>query len=236
MKTILKQVHLETTDIQTFFLEPQTPFAYKPGQHLNMLLSIDHPDERGRVRPFSLSSSPTEKLLSITTKRGPSSFKQKLFTLPVGSVVDIAGPAGKFVLLEKDKRLHVMIAGGIGITPFRSMIKYACDTQLELPMVLLYSNKVPEEIVFRKELEEIGQTVPNIKIIETITKPDESGEKWTGRVGRIDSALIKQFVPHPEDANFYTAGPGAMVEAMILLLNNMGISIDLIHSEQFAGY
>lgn len=237
MKLILQATKQEAGEARTFVWTPDTHVPYKAGQHVSVMLVHDNPDIRGKVRTFTLSSSPTEEgIYQITTKLGPSSFKQALFSLPIGSNLEARAPSGSIILDEADTRLRVMIAGGIGITPFRSMIKYAADKNLSLPITLLYSNKIPEEIVFRKELEEIGQSHPSIKILFTVTRPEEGKEQWSGRVGRVDEEMVRQFAPDPANTLFYIAGPSVMVEAMLELLQNMAVPKENILFEKFSGY
>ncbi len=232
MNFILKEIRKETEEASTFVFTPDSIFPYLAGQHLSLMLPLENPDLRGTVRTLTLSSSPTEVgFVTITTKRGPSSFKQALFSLPVGSVVEARAVRGSMVLDETTLHPHIMLAGGIGITPFRSMIKYALDKHLSVPITLLYSNKTPEEIVFRKELDTIAQAMPTIKVIYTIT---QSKDGLPGR--RIDEAMIKEYCSDIPNAIFYTAGPMGLVEAMITLFTGMGVPPEHVKFEKFSGY
>jgi ferredoxin-NADP reductase len=232
----LQQIRPETAEASSFIITPSEPISYKPGLHMSMMLAIENPDVRGKVRTFTLSSSPTRDYFSFTTKRGPSSFKQALFGLKPGATFQMRGPSGGMFLDEADSRPRVMIAGGIGITPFHSMITYAFDKKLTIPITLLYSNKIPEEIVFRKELDAIAKENPSIKIIHTITRPQESKEHWSGRAGRVDESFIKENVPDLVSPLFYLAGPDSMVTALLGLLQTMGIPKENTVFEKFSGY
>ncbi len=236
MNLTLKETRAETAEATTFFFVADTPVTYLPGQHIILRIPIEHPDERGNIRTFTLSSSPTEQFFGITTKRGPSSFKQKLFSMPLGSIIEARGPAGSFILHEKETRPQVMLTGGIGITPVRSMLKYALDTHLSFPITLLYSNKVPEEIVFRKELESMATQLPNFTFVETITRPEETKEHWQGRVGRIDELMIREHAKDATNTLFYICGPKAMVDAMVTMLKTVAVLRTNILVEQFPGY
>jgi len=210
------------------FLKPQ--IDYKPGQYL--LYSLPVEDPKGNSRPFSLASSPTEDFLMLTTKLSGSVFKNKLASLNKGDTINARGPFGRFVL--QDSKKHLMIAGGIGITPFRSMIKYAIENKIKQSITLFYSNKVPEEIAFRNELDKWQQRNENFKLIHTITRPEESKEQWSGRVGRIDSELIKEHLDI--DTIIYVCGPPGMVDAMLELLKEIGVPDERVRAERFAGY
>ncbi len=237
MKLSLQTIRRETADASTFIFTPDVVFQYLAGQHVSMMLPVENPDERGKVRTFTLSSSPTEEgIVSITTKDGPSAFKQTLFALPIRTTIEARGPTGSMVLDEADQRQKILLAGGIGIAPFRSMIKYAADKTLSMPIVLLYSNKTPEEIVFCAELDELQKQLSNLTIVHTITQPEASQEIWEGRSGRIDESLIGEHVSDINQSIFMTAGPTAMVEAMIAILASMGVPPENVKFEKFSGY
>jgi ferredoxin-NADP reductase len=230
----IKKIRQETTRVSTFIFSPDAPLACRAGQHISMRLPHENPDNRGTIRSFSLSSSPTENYLSITTDQGESSFKKKLFSLTVGDTIEARGPGGGFILREEDPGQHIMIAGGIGITPFRSMLTYASDTHLSMPIRVLYSNRMPEEIIFRDYLDELTTKTHSIKIIITITRRERSSTVWNGRTGRIDEALIRECSTGRD--RYYVCGSVPFVESMVVLLGTMGIGSDRVHYEKFTGY
>lgn len=241
MKLTLVKKQDEAKGTKSFFWETEKPINYLPGQYFYYTLpKLDYPDPRGETRHFTISSAPTEgNILRLTTRIRPkSSFKKTLDELSIGSVIEGEGPNGTFILNDNDKGPHIFLAGGIGITPFRSMIRYAADKNLGTQIHLIYSNSLPEEITFRKELEEISKTHPNIKVSMTVTKPEESKEKWTGATGRIDEALIKKLVPsdYLPSALFWLCGPPPMVDALEDLMGKLQISSNNIRSEKFTGY
>jgi ferredoxin-NADP reductase len=130
-----------------------------------------------------------------------------------------------------------MIAGGIGVTPFRSIIRYVVDTGLTTPIHLVCSNSVPEEIAFKKEFDDIVKTHKNIKVIYTITHPEESKVKWDGLTGRVDEAFLRNFLKsnlYPLTSVFWVCGPPAMTTAVEETLEKMGIGN--IREEKFTGY
>ncbi|MBI2579224.1 MAG: FAD-dependent oxidoreductase [Candidatus Aenigmarchaeota archaeon] len=210
------------------FEKPQ--IDYKPGQY--MLYELPVQDPEGPTRSFSLASSPTESFLMLTTKLTGSVFKSKLAQMKKGDTINASGPSGRFVLQDSPK--HLFIAGGIGITPFRSMIKYAVDTELQEKITLLYSNKVPEEIAFFDELDKWQNQNRFLRVVHTITKPEESEEQWNGRVGRIDAALIKEHLD--AETIVYVCGPPGMVDAMVAVLKDIGVPEKRIKAERFEGY
>lgn len=138
----------ETRDIKSIIFNKDN-LNFKPGQYLTYKLNVK--DSKGSTRQFTIASSPTENFLMLSTKISQSPFKQELNKLKVNDAIETFGPYGKFILDENKDA--VMLSGGIGITPLRSMIKYALDKKLRINITLFYSNKIPEEILYREELE-----------------------------------------------------------------------------------
>ena len=239
MKLKLVEKKEEAKGTKSFFWESEKPINYIAGQFYYFTLpSLKYPDPRGATRHFTLSSSPTEgNLLRNTTRIRPNSgYKKTLDELDIGTLIDGEGPNGEFILDENEKGPHVFLAGGIGITPFRSMIKYAVDKNLDTAIHLIYSNSVPEEITFREELLLWSKSWPKLKLDMTITKPEESQEKWSGLVGRIDENLIRKLVADISQPIFWVCGPPAMVSAMEQTLGKLNISSGKVRSEKFTGY
>lgn len=241
MKLTLVKKQDEAKGTKSFFWEPEKSLTYLPGQFLYYTLpSLKYPDPRGDTRHFTICSSPTEgKTLRLTTRIRPESgYKKTLDELPLGSEIEGEGPNGTFILNDNDLGPHVFLAGGIGITPFRCMLKYVADKKLSHQIHLIYSNSIPEEITFRKEFEQLVLTYPNIKISMTITKPEESKEKWTGLTGRIDENLIKKLVTsdYSSSALFWLCGPPPMVDAVRDILGKVGVTSNRLRAEKFTGY
>ena len=230
MKLKIIRVIKEISDIKSLMFT-KVNISFKPGQYLTY--KIDVKDPKGNLRPFSIASSPTEDFLMLSTKISQTPFKQTLNKLKISNEIEASGPYGEFVLDEtKDA---IMLSGGIGITPLRSMIKYAIDKKLKIKIILFYSNRVPEEILYRKELEEFAKN-KNFILVNTITRPEESKEKWKGLTGRIDANLIKKYVKDYKNSLFYICGPPAMVDAMVAILKEMNIPQEKMKVEHFIGY
>lgn len=211
-------------------------FDFLPGQYIRMTLDIENPDERGMPRSFTISSSPLEDYITITTRIIQSSFKKKLESLIPGTKVKFFGPMGSFLFNKEDKTPRVFLAGGIGITPFHSMITYANAKKLAIPVTLFVSFSAVDEVIFKEELEEISKNNPNIKIIYTITYLEDPKDNWKGETGRISESLIKKYIPNVSTPIYYIAGPPKMVEAMVRIVKNMGVSDEKIKTENFIGY
>jgi len=226
-------------DAWTFYFDrsAKPDFDFVPGQYIRMTLDILQPDERGNGRFFSISSSPlTAQFFTITTRILESVFKKTLSDLKPGSMTKFFGPVGRFTLNEDDTRPLVFLAGGIGITSFYSMLKYASEKNLSVPVALIVSFSTTEEIVFYDELQEIAARHKNIKIIYTVTKSEASQEPWNGEAGRISVELIKKYAPEFLNSVFYISGPPAMVDAMLVMVKDMGVPDAQVKKEKFTGY
>ncbi len=242
MKLTLTKKILEAKNTISLYFKCEKKIDWLPGQYFYYTLpTLNYPDPKGSTRQFTIASSPTEDTMILTTKlREDSGFKKTLNEIQIGQTVEGDGPSGTFILDQEKHMPQVFLAGGIGITPFRSFIKYAIDKAYKTPIFLLYSNSTPEEITYKNELDPWAKTNPNFKIIYTISKPEESKIKWTGNVGRIDSKTILEastnFGFDIKNTTFWVCGPPPMVTTMEQILWKLKISTDNIVSEKFTGY
>ncbi len=186
----------------------------------------------------------------ITTRIRDTPYKKRLSSLEEGTIVKVRGPQGKFVLHQDYSKPAVFLSGGIGVTPFRSMIKYATDTQLPIKIVMFDSNRNQENTLFKKEFDEYVNINRNLKIVCTITEEEKQGaedsisssptrQQWTGERGRIDKDMLTKYLADDEIKNsiFYTCGPPGMIKAMQdLIQNDLNIPKDRIKVEEFTGY
>lgn len=227
---------------EEFIFEPEKEVDWLPGQYFYWTIpdpEMKFKDERGNTHHFTICLSPTEgeKIAFATRMRKESNYKNSLETLKVNQVIEGHGPEGTFVLDEEEKGEHVLIAGGIGITPFRSMIKYNIDKNLKGTKIkLLYANSVPEEIAFREELETWAKENDNIEVFMTVSRPKDSKEKWSGLTGRIDEKVIRETVGDLTKPTFWLCGPPGMTTAMEKLLGSLKITSDRLRVEKFTGY
>ena len=208
---------------------------FKAGQ--SFLLYPAYSSEPTLYHPFSNASSPTEDFLLFTTRiREESRFKQMMNKLQAGDDVGIVGPGPpKFVLPEDTSKEIVFLGGGIGITPFRSMAKFATDSNSQYRIILLYSSKTLNEIVYRNLWEELEKTNSNLKVVHTISRPEES-KGWDGKTGRIDAGLIRETVTDMNNSIFYICGPPGLVRALNEMLMIIRIDVHNIRVESFSGY
>jgi ferredoxin-NADP reductase len=202
-------------------------FAFKPGQSVNLSL-IDPPAEPNSARrTFSLASAPFEDQLVIATRmREGSAFKRALKALPSGANLRLTGPLGDMMLHEDAARAAVFIAGGIGITPFRSMLLHAEHDRLPHRLFLAYSNRRREHAAFLAELQALQQRNPRFRLLALMTDVD----------GMINEEVLQRFTGDAAAPVYYLAGPPAMVEAMKAILTRIGVGADDVRSEEFFGY
>lgn len=216
-------------------------FSYSPGQYMEWTLGHKNPDSRGNRRYFTLASSSTEENVRIGVKFYPnlSSFKKEFSKMEAGSEIVASQLAGDFTLPNppvagSNKKL-VFMAGGIGITPFRSMIKYLLDKGECRDVILFYSNKTSPDIAYREIFQEAFQKL-GIKTIYVLTDTENIPVGWRGKVGFIDEQMIRKEVPDFKERIFYISGPHSMVDAFEKTLKNMGIPGNQIQTDYFPGY
>ena len=211
-------------------------FSFQAGQSINLGL-IDPPetDAKGNRRTFSVASAPFENEIMIATRLRDTAYKRVLKSMSPGTRVQVRGPAGKFVLESADERPAVMLAGGIGVTPFVSILRQAEHEALPRKLLLFYSNRRPEDAPFLREL--MGpERNPNYRFIGTMAEMDKSSEPWTGERGFIDRAMLARGLGDLLAPTYYIAGPPAMVDAMKKLLIEAGVAGERIRTDEFFGY
>ncbi len=227
-----------------FRFEKPASWTFKAGQFIDMTL-IDPPeaDTEGNTRGFSIASSPHEDFLMVTTRMRDTAFKRALRTLPLDTQIKVEGPFGNLTLHNNVARPAVLLAGGIGITPFRSIVFWAAKEKLKHRIFLFYSNRRPEDAAFLDELQSLERENPNYKCIPAMTEIEKSQRAWQGEVGRIGYELISKYLKTAASAALYTAGPiyyiagpPGMVGDLRTMLTNSGVDGDDIRVEEFTGY
>jgi ferredoxin-NADP reductase len=188
-------------------------------------------------RAFSIVSAPHEDAIVIATRMRDSAFKRVLGSMPIGGRVQVEGPFGSLTLHSSRSRPAIFIAGGIGITPFMSILRHAAHDDRPRVITLLYSNRQPEDAAFLQELQHLDEAHRGwFRLVATMTDPPGAGQAWDGPTGFIGPELIRGAVVPPAAHVFYVAGPPAMVADMRQTLNRLGINDDDIRSEDFSGY
>ena len=229
------KIQQETEDTKSIVLDlGDIPLQYKAGQYIVLELDVDEPNNR--KKPLSIASSPSEKgILMLTTKITDTPYKQKFNSLAEGDSVKITGAFGKFTLDESVSEI-VMLGGGIGITPFRSIIKYATDIKLPANITLFYSNKTTSDIVYKDEWYPMEKQTPNFRVVNIVTIPPETSMPWEGKIGRINEGMIREYIKNINVPVYYICGPSGMIEGMLSMLKMMNIMEHKIRIERFTGY
>ena len=234
-KVALKERKEIASGTTAFYFEKPKGFLFDAGQAIDLILPPSAvPEPKGNVHAFSIASAPQEQALMIATRMRDSGFKNALAILPVGSEVEVDGPFGTLTLPESGERPIVLIAGGIGITPFRSMVFRKEGTPYRI--FLFYSNRHPEEAAFLDEFQEHESHNPNFTLVATVTQPEGSQRPWSGTVGRIGPELLQKHLGNVIRPVYYTAGPPGLVRAMQKMLKEMGTKNEDVRAEEFSGY
>ncbi|MDQ2715361.1 MAG: RnfABCDGE type electron transport complex subunit D [Chloroflexota bacterium] len=232
----LKRKSKIASGIIDFAFRPSQQVAFKPGQYMEFTLAHAKPDSRGNRRFFTLASSPTEESLHLGVRfyAEGSSFKQALSKID-GRTTMIAGQiAGDFTLPTDPQQKLVFMAGGIGITPFRSMLRYLLDMKQPRDIVLFYANKTADEIAYQDILSE-AQTKLGVRVFYTLTNTAAVPRNWRGLAGRINEHMIQKAVPDYEERTYYLSGPPDMVRAYEQTLKNMYVKGSQIKKDFFPG-
>lgn len=225
MKLTLIRKKIEVPGVESFIFEPAEPIDWKAGQYLHYVLHHEPTDDRGSDRWFTIASAPYEKEIMLTTKIATSkgsSFKSALVDLKMGETIEISYLGGDFVLGDYSKE-YVFIAGGIGITPFYSILKDLDEKKVQIKATLLYANH-DENIPYKEDLEHFVKNNSNLTI-HYVLSPEH-----------IDEDLIKKLVPDLQKPMFYISGPEQMVESLGDTLDEMDIHTDRVKQDYFPGY
>jgi len=226
----IKEVIQRSYNVKSYRLEIADGLDFKAGQFLLVTLQTDPKLKRY----LSISSSPTEKcFLEFTKKLTQSDFSVALNNLKAGDSVSIQYPFGKFILDESASKI-AFLSGGIGITPIRSICKYVVDRNIGTDIMLLYSNRSIQDIVFQDDFSAMSKIYPRLRVAHILC---ESAQGFKCTVGRIDASIIKNEIPDYLERKFYLCGPPPMVEAMRrILAEELGLSMGKIVTENFQGY
>ncbi len=208
---------------------------FVPGQYFFVTLpDVGHQDDKGLRRHITIATSPSETgVLGFATRMRDSAFKRSLAELPVGADVDVEPPKGSFGLPEDPSRPLVFVAGGIGITVFRSMLRHIQEQGLAYRVTLIYSNRDRESTAFLDELGELENANPNLRIVLTMTQ--DPG--WEGEARKIDSEFFRDHLGEElGESTFLVAGPPGMVEGMQQALAEAGVDEENVIAERYSGY
>ena len=210
-------------------------FTFKAGQAIDVSLDGAAGATDANRHTFSIASAPFEDRLTVATRLRDSAFKRALAALPIGGAVSLDGPSGSLTLHGDASRPAVFIAGGIGITPFMSIIRQAARDRPARRLVLLYVNHRPEDAAWLEELKSLEGGWPDFRLLPVMTAMNRSSQSWSGLAGRIDADMLKSVGAGLTRPVYYAAGAPGMVAAMRAVLNDCGVEDDDIRSEDFHG-
>ncbi|HET6450686.1 MAG TPA: hypothetical protein VFI08_05210 [Spirochaetia bacterium] len=223
--------------LYSFAFEKPSWFRHRPGQYMEWSLPVRASDSRGSRRYFSLASSPTEDQILIAAKfpDPPSAFKAALLAQSAGDVVTAGELAGDFTLPRNPGRPLALIAGGIGVTPFRSMVKSLLDRGERRDIVLLYGAASEEELAFREVFDEAGSAL-GLRVVYVLGDAALVRPGWRGKVGLMDARLLREALPDAARRQCFVSGPPAMVQAVTTALRSVGVRRTSIRTDFFPGY
>ncbi len=200
----------ETPEVKTFRLDGTVDFT--PGQFCTVRISGNSED-----KPLTFANSPEEDNILFTVKK-IGSWTSEMHLLEPGDYLEISEPEGESLNFDSSIDSDIVfIAGGSGITPFMSALRYAADKDLRNDFILINSNRQEKDIIFREELEKLGQR-QNMKVVNTLTKQD-----WDGETGEVDKEMLEKHVSDPKKRLWYICGPPPMIKDVRKILDEMGI-------------
>jgi ferredoxin-NADP reductase len=220
--TLIDKEHL-VDNIWAFRFQPDQPLDWIPGQFMQVELPHDHPDKEGTKRRFTVSSAPYEGFFQITTRVTQSAFKQALSKLAIGDKINLLEkPHGDFLWQDTAKPI-VFVAGGIGVTPFRSILEQRHHEGKPLPVTLVYGGRSLESLPFRKDFDTWAKTDPTFNVIYEVSQP-------------LTAKRIEMLVPNLHDSLVYVSGPEPMVDALSDQFKVAGLPEDQLKQDWFPNY
>jgi ferredoxin-NADP reductase len=220
-----------------FVFQLERPINFKPGQYMEWTLPHQKPDSRGNRRYFTLASAPTEDNIRLGVKfyRKGSSYKRAMLAMDARTPIAAGQLGGDFVLPNDRSQKLVFIAGGIGITPYRSMVKYMLDTNDRRNVTMLYSERNAQGLAYT-DVFAAAERKLGIKVVYTLTDSKAAPPNWRGKTGYISARMLAAEVPDYKERLFYVSGPQSMVTTIKNELRGLGVAHHHIKTDFFPGY
>jgi ferredoxin-NADP reductase len=220
-----------------FCFDKPAGWTFVAGQYIDMtLIAPPETDAEGNTRGFSIASAPFEPSIMIATRLRDTAFKRVLKTLPLGTEVKIEGPFGDLRLHHKAERTAVVLSGGIGITPFRSILLQAAHEKRSQRIFFFDGNRRPEDAPFLAEMRALEHEDDHFTFVPTMSAMEKSHLPWDGERGLIDQQMISKYLHGVTSATYYLTGPPGMVKGLRTVLAATGVDDDDIRTEEFTGY
>jgi ferredoxin-NADP reductase len=233
--TLLRRQRIARDTLALWFDTHGAGYQFRAGQHADFGFFQPAPEhERDNSRTFSLANSPLDGQIMIALRVRETAFKAALKAAPLGTTCQVSRPRGSFTLHKDATRPAVFLAGGIGITPMRSILHWAAQERLPHKLYLFYSNRHLEDAAFLEEFEDLATKNPCFRFIPTLTGVESPA--WHYEHGPIDHSLLARYLDGLNRPVYYAAGPSGMVAAMASLLRGSGVSDDDIKTEEFGDY
>lgn len=224
-------VTMELPDTKTIRLK--WPNGHDPEFKTGQFITLYWPDTPNYKRAYSLSSCAMDRgFYEVTVKRDGKMGTRLVDWTKAGDKLFVIPPVGKFLPVYEPNKHLVCLAGGSGVTPFRAYVREATRRSLATKITVLYSVRQPKDIIFHDEFRELEKANPFFKFLVTCTRP-QPADNWTGRVGRIDAAWVKQFVTDLPNTVFYACGPNALVEFAEALVFEQGATKEQMKTEKW---
>jgi ferredoxin-NADP reductase len=220
-----------------FCFDKPADWTFVAGQFIDLtLVAPAETDAEGNTRGFSIASAPFEAAIMIATRLRDTAFKRVLKTLPLGTEVKIEGPFGDLRLRRNEVQPAVALSGGIGITPFRSILLQAAHEQRSRRIFFFYGNRRPEDAPFLAEMRALEREDAHFTFIPTMSEMEQSHLPWDGERGFIDQQMLSRYLPALAPATYYLTGPPGMVRGLRTVLTAAGVDDDDVRTEEFTGY
>lgn len=220
-----------------FCFDKPAAWTFAAGQFIDLtLMTPPETDAEGDTRGFSIASAPCEDTLMIATRLRDTAFKRVLRTLPLGTAVKIEGPFGELRLDHDAARPAVVLSGGIGITPFRSILEQATNERSPRRIVFFYANRRPEDAPFLADMRALVRENAHFTFVPIMSAMATSQRPWEGERGRIDRQLLAKYLHEVTSAAYYLTGPPGLVRGLRTILTSVGVADDDIRTEEFTGY
>ncbi|MFP3215407.1 MAG: FAD-binding oxidoreductase [Candidatus Micrarchaeota archaeon] len=225
----ISEIIKETPDVTIFRFKSAdgSVLDFSPGMFIMLYYKANTPDEIGRA--YSIASAPGSDTIELIISMIHGRLTSKLEEAKVGDIYHISGPYGQFKFDPSKNKKVLFIAGGTGLAPFLSMLRYIKQKNLGIDVALMYSVRYPNEIIRRAELEEFEKSL-NMKLVITVTRP-QPGDNWSGETGHINEDMIKRNVPDFMERDPYICGPLAFTNAMKQALINIGVDVAKIKAD-----
>ncbi|NIF23241.1 hybrid-cluster NAD(P)-dependent oxidoreductase [Candidatus Pantoea multigeneris] len=224
----------ETWDVKTFNFMAEQPaiFFFKPGQFVTLELPIE---QETIFRSYTISSSPSVPYsFSITVKRVPGGLVSNWLhdNIQEGMELAVHGPVGQFNCIDFPSRKVLFLSGGVGITPMMSMARWYFDTSADVDMEFVHSARTPEDIVFKRDLENMAARIPSFKL-SLVCERYTSGQHWSGYRGFFSYAMLEMIAPDYREREIFCCGPTPYMNAVKKMLQEAGFPMHRYHEESF---